>query len=610
MNGQSTPQQPSLDDSPSFTTSQRETRASKTNMSLFNSPTQFNNKSETEQSDDELQKKAKPKKAQCPCGQSSRGKAWILKCFTCNQSWHTSCSNLKGSLTKEFVESLSEWECPWCWKCTFSRPTKHPAARNEDALLTHTLSSSIVQNVTDSLSDFYENIFDNKYSNITNVSVEDNNSKFEDISSKLSDLTKSITELKDSIHPSRSETETVNICESTDPVSPLKTMPTINTTHNMKNYDLHTPDYLSPEEAKELFDFLKTESYTSEGDRGVSKYGVHYKYMGSKANTKPLPPTLENLMNKINKEFVDDDHLLNSCLVNRYEKNTDELPTHTDDEKPIDPNSSIYTVSVGVTRSIIFKENTTGSESQLKCSDGSLYTMSRKSQNFFQHRMDAEPDAENDVRFSITFRAIHWTYLNSTHLVGDSNFGKIKMGSGRGRFGSASPGLRSFVAKIDDIDPCDSASYSNVVLMVGTNDLKEPNLSKHDIRELYKRYKHKIELIRSMNKKCKIVVCPVLPTKYFNINQQINIFNQLLYGDLFQSSLGVAVVEGFRDTFLDPGTRLLRRDLSRDNIHLSDTYGVCQLVRLIKQTILSLKKDVDRRHSSSTYALVVRGGPA
>ena len=422
-------------------------------------------------------------------------------------------------------------------------------------------------------------------------------------------MSKSITDLKDNRHlpvPERSPEPII------EPVSPLKSPPTGKIDHNTKDYDLYTPDYLNPEEIKELYDFLKNESYTPEGDRGVAKYGVHYKYMGSKAKTNPLPPTLKKLMDKINMEHVDKDHQMNSCLVNRYDHNTDELPVHSDNERSIDPNSKIYTVSIGAARTIIFKKNSTGVESKLKCASGSLYTMSRKSQNFFKHRMDKEEDAEDKIRFSITFRALHWSFLNSTHLNGDSNFGKIQMGAGRRKFGSSSPGVRSFSAKIEDIDPCESASYSNVVLMVGTNDLKAPNLSNNHIRELYKKYKCKIELIRSMTHKgAKIIVCPVLPTKSFAINQQINVFNQFLYDDLSRSTLGVTVVARFRDTFLDPSTRCLRRDLSRDNLHLDEIYGVSHLVRLIKETIFSLKRSRDDMSnlSSRTYADRARGYP-
>ena len=38
---------------------------------------------------------------------------------------------------------------------------------------------------------------------------------------------------------------------------------------------------------------------------------------------------------------------LNSCVVNKYEGRGSFIPAHSDDERCIDPHSSIFTVSLG-----------------------------------------------------------------------------------------------------------------------------------------------------------------------------------------------------------------------------------------------------------------------
>jgi hypothetical protein len=56
------------------------------------------------------------KKGSCPCGKSSAGKDWILVCCNCNQKWHSSCPNQKGTefLTQAQVDKmLKTWPCPW-----------------------------------------------------------------------------------------------------------------------------------------------------------------------------------------------------------------------------------------------------------------------------------------------------------------------------------------------------------------------------------------------------------------------------------------------------------------------------------------------------------------
>ena len=192
--------------------------------------------------------------------------------------------------------------------------------------------------------------------------------------------------------------------------------------------------------------------------------------------------------------------------------------------------------------------------------------------------------------------------------MGDSNFGPIKFGSGKGKVGESTPGTRVFTPTINSIDPIACASYRNVVLMVGTNDLKVDYVDdENKIRQLYKVYKSKISLIKKHNTKCKIIVCPVLPTKCSTINRKIDIFNSFLFTDLLYSNMGVTLVEGFGE-FWDHHTHLLKDSLSKphDELHLNDGLGVRVLVKLLKDTIFRHhKKDGGRRN----YADTVRGGP-
>ena len=118
--------------------------------------------------------------------------------------------------------------------------------------------------------------------------------------------------------------------------------------------------------------------------------------------------------------------------------------------------------------------------------------------------------------------------------------------------------------KVESIDPIKCMSYRNVVLMCGTNDLREIQSStptaEDDIRSVYKLYKLKISQIRALNSKCKIIICPVLPSLDRGLNSKIGFFNSLLRSDLSHSNLSVDIVQGFNQ-FVDPTTGLLRRDM-------------------------------------------------
>ena len=81
-------------------------------------------------------------KANCPCLSSSQGQAWLLVCTNCKQSWHNTCANLKGTITKPVVDSIQKsWQCPWCWNCPFPRPSKHKQAKNDQSLISESLAA-------------------------------------------------------------------------------------------------------------------------------------------------------------------------------------------------------------------------------------------------------------------------------------------------------------------------------------------------------------------------------------------------------------------------------------------------------------------------------------
>lgn len=96
--------------------------------------------------------------------------------------------------------------------------------------------------------------------------------------------------------------------------------------------------------------------------------------------------------------------------------------------------------------------------------------MTHSSQNFYSHHIAA--NTSNTVRFSITVRCIHWTYLNSLHAIGDSNVGHIQFGDGKGKIGKSTPGKKEFAACVKDINPENLMSYKNVITMCSANNLK------------------------------------------------------------------------------------------------------------------------------------------
>ncbi len=556
-------------------------------------------------SGEQAETKRRANLSNCPCRLSTGGSSYYLKCSHCKQSWHTSCANLKGELTDKVVTSLEKtWQCPWCFVSIHPRPKNHKSSKLDSVLQSTSQANVVTSQVIESLESFVERKL--------NELSQPNTALMKAISEQLETLSKNIEEIKNvPLHSG-------NTHASHQPPEKIKTgnLDDISLNHKTKHVDLMHENYITVELEKDLMEFLENENFTTEGDRDVVQYGEHYRYMGSRTKPKPVPESIANIMQKLNAQFGSSHaesrfhYNLNSCLVNRYSDKSKSLPEHADNEPDIDPKSLILTLSLGSSRHLLFRDMHTREETRLLCKGRSLYGMSRHSQDFIKHSIVTEENTDqipDGIRYSLTFRAIHWSHLNSTALIGDSNFGPIQLGSGKGKFGGATPGVRMWAPTTDKIDPLSCTSYRNVIVMVGTNDMKN-KINDAQIKDVYKDYKTKICLIRKFNQKCRIFVCPVLPTETHDINRRINIFNSYLFNDLALSNLNVTIIKGFVN-FLDKRTNLLRSDLSKhDNLHIN-SYGIRLLVRLIKEGLFSTKHSNTLNRSRRYSNTRPRGGP-
>ena len=396
-------------------------------------------------------------KANCPCISSSQGQAWLLVCTDCKQSWHNTCANLKGTITKPVVDSIQKsWQCPWCWNCPFPRPSKHKQAKNDQSLISESLAAKISLDVSQLLSSSIKDLLENKPKEISTI-----HQKFEEQLEKLtSDIINEFNQTNQSmaaelkkmseVMKNRPAPISTSITQKPSNIESIKHQS--NAVENLESiptaFEEYKKDFLSAEAANDLQAFLEQESYSKEGSREVAFYGQKYQYMGSKKNPKLIPTAFKSLLDSLNTNL---DYKLNQVLLNRYTGPDASLPSHSDDENDINPTSSIFTVSIGNSATVTFTNIKSGEESELIVEDRSLYRMTKDSQNEFKHQIRQYPD--NSVRYSLTFRCTHWSFLNSTYAVGDSNFGCIRFGEGRGNVGAATPGLKDWSAKVDDIIP-------------------------------------------------------------------------------------------------------------------------------------------------------------
>ena len=102
------------------------------------------------------------------------------------------------------------------------------------------------------------------------------------------------------------------------------------------------------------------------------------------------------------------------------------ISSHSDDEKSIHPAIKMFTVSVGKEATVCFTNTLDNSSHEHKAGNGSMNSMSRKSQGCFNTRLTKIPLWRVQmfiVCLSLTFRSVHCRNNNSTIVCGCRNAG-------------------------------------------------------------------------------------------------------------------------------------------------------------------------------------------
>ena len=464
-----------------------------------------------------------------------------------------------------------------------------PNLTNSQTLINSTLACSVVQHITDSVTDV--------------------------VSKSLpGSLTNQISELSQQVHDLRTQNSTACVVsepkEAPEPPRAYIVAPE-------PPYQQYIEHYLDDPVLKQTIDFLNDQveqkKFASENGHSVLSFGEPYTYFGSKGENQPeaIPPVLDSIIQTFSSKLKLD-ILPNSVLINHYPSSETAhhdsfLPFHSDDEAVIQPDSSIITLSLGSIRSLQFKaiHNATEPTKTLAPGHNSVYTMTRSSQGWYKHGI--EPVDAADERFSLTFRCVSQKNKRSVIIQGDSNTKDIKFGSGIGSVGETYPGKRQRAAKIGDICPESCIGYSNVVLVCGTNDLRNGSIrNDSDIRSLVELYRTKIDRIKRLAPTIKIFAVPVLPTRNAQMNKNIARFNSLLDDMLYHCFCDVWHPGMY--SFLDRnGLLSLNLVRNNDDIHLG-AKGIAQFVRCMKLWIFEREVRERRLNRNSGQVLSQRAG--
>ena len=143
------------------------------------------------------------------------------------------------------------------------------------------------------------------------------------------------------------------------------------------------------------------------GGREVAYFGsMPYAYGKTSHPPRDYPPTgiFDTIASSIAQHDPDFDLSRYCCLVTRYKDGRSYIPAHSDNELGIAANSTIYTVSIGVSRTLRFTSiGVPLVEREYRLTDGSVHAMTRASQKDWRHSIPPEPSCRSP-RISFTFR--------------------------------------------------------------------------------------------------------------------------------------------------------------------------------------------------------------
>lgn len=125
-----------------------------------------------------------------------------------------------------------------------------------------------------------------------------------------------------------------------------------------------------------------------------------YAYSGKSRIAAPWTPTLLEI-----KKLVEDKvgANFNSCLLNYYADGTQGMSWHSDDEKVMEANGIIASVSLGADRIFEFKHKTEAIRQKVLLENGSLLLMQDETQKHYLHQLPKSKKVK-EARINLTFR--------------------------------------------------------------------------------------------------------------------------------------------------------------------------------------------------------------
>jgi alkylated DNA repair dioxygenase AlkB len=136
----------------------------------------------------------------------------------------------------------------------------------------------------------------------------------------------------------------------------------------------------------------------------VGDLDCSYTYSGVQKNPQAWTPELIQIKTRF-EEMTQT--AFNSCLLNLYHDGNDGMGWHSDDEKELDAQAPIASLSLGAKRKFAFRNKENKSTVSVFLENGSALIMHAPTQDYWQHSL-LKTKTVHEPRINLTFRRIKY----------------------------------------------------------------------------------------------------------------------------------------------------------------------------------------------------------
>ena len=134
-------------------------------------------------------------------------------------------------------------------------------------------------------------------------------------------------------------------------------------------------------------------------------YGKPYLFNGSDNHIKTIPDIIKPILEWANnrEKQLNRKTKFNQVLINWYRDGNDYIGWHSDNEKQIKLNTSIYTISLGIPRKFKIRSNNKEEKIDFILENNSYFVMGGEFQKYYKHHIPKSTKI-TESRISITLR--------------------------------------------------------------------------------------------------------------------------------------------------------------------------------------------------------------